>query len=423
VGSESTVERTFDRTLLIRHLAICVAGVVAYALRSELQIGYTALAIVGVGAVLNFLAFAFRTRPELSRACWIASPVIGVGSWAALIAVTKGVESPFIAGLWLEVVLSAMALSRAGVILVTFGAVVALWAQELWFGTHGVGVSLLLQSGFLLGMGGATFLVTRRWARTQRDLTQKYTVLGTRLAAMARQLEDERTLCELGENAGRLAHGIKNAVHSLSGFVGLIEPKLPAGRGSHAALAGLRTAIEDLERLARLTLGDRSEEKAEVHREAASCPASYVERAVREIALSHPDVHWQTTSDGTSPTLPIPRAELREVLLIVLRNAVEAMDGHGEASIETRSTGSEFHVVVRDGGVGLPPGAVPRIFEAGFTTKPEGSGYGLFLARRILEKHHGHLDAKPARPTGAAFDLALPVLQAEGDLLAVHGLR
>jgi signal transduction histidine kinase len=204
----------------------------------------------------------------------------------------------------------------------------------------------------------------------------------------------------------------------LRGFVGLIEPKLPAGRGSHAALAGLRTAIDDLEGLARLTLGDRSEKKAEARREAASCPASCVERAVREIALSHPDIDWQTTSDGTSPTLPISPAELREVLLIVLCNAAEAMDGHGKASIETRSAGSEFRVVVRDGGAGFPSGAVPRVFEPGFTTKPEGSGYGLFLARRILEKHAGHLDAKPAGPTGAAFELALPVIQAEGDLRA-----
>ena len=110
------MERAFDRTLLARHFAICAAAIAAYLFRSELAIGYTALAIVSIGALLNFLAFVARTRTELARACWIASPVIGVGSWAALIAVTSGVTSPFVAGLWLEVVLSGMAMSRVGVV-------------------------------------------------------------------------------------------------------------------------------------------------------------------------------------------------------------------------------------------------------------------------------------------------------------------
>ena len=153
----------------------CAAAATAYVLRSELEIGYTALAIVGFGAALNFLAYAFRTRRELARVCWIASPVIGVGSWAALIAVTRGVASPFVSGLGLEVVLSAMALRRAGTVLVTAGAVAALWAQQLWLGMEGVGSALVLQTGFLCGMGGATFLVTRRWIRAQRELSQRHT--------------------------------------------------------------------------------------------------------------------------------------------------------------------------------------------------------------------------------------------------------
>ena len=403
------MDRTFDRTLLIRHIAICTAAIAAYILQSELAIGYTALAIVFVGALLNFLAFAFRTRKELARVCWIASPVIGVGSWTALIAVTRGVSSPFIPGLWLEIILSAMALNRTGVILVTFSTVAALWAQQLWTGIEGAGGALMLQSGFLFGMGGATFLVNRRWIRTQRDLSARYTDVQSRLAEMDRQLAEERMLGELGENAGRLAHALKNTVHSLSGFVGLIERKLPTGRSSRAALAGLRAATDELEELARLTLDTRGHREAGEPRVGTPSPATCVERAVREISLSHPEVHWTTASDGTNPALPIAAADLSEVVLILLRNAAEAMHGCGKASIETRSTDSGFCVVIRDEGPGFSPEAASRICEPGYTTKPEGSGYGLFLARRILERHGGHLTAKSSASAGATFELVLPL--------------
>ncbi len=420
------MDRTFDRTLLIRHFAICAAAITAFMLRSELAIGYTALAIVGIGALLNFLAWVARTRAELARACWIASPIIGIGSWAALISVTNGVGSPFVAGLWLEIVLSAMALSRAGVAMVTFGALAALWVQQLWLGIGGAGAALLLQSGFILVMGAATFLVTRRWLNTQRQLSTHYGELQDRLAVMDRDLEAARTLGEIGENVGRLAHGLKNAVHSLRGFTALIEPKQSEVGGSKAALAGLRVAIDDLETLARITLGAedprKSAERESEESETAS-PQDCVERAVHEVVLSHPKVRWATTSDGSRPSLAIPPTELHEVLLILLRNAAEAMDAAGEVSIEARCCGSEFRVRIRDQGVGLESDAVSRIFKPGYTTKQHGSGYGLFLARRIVERHGGRLIAQPAGTAGAVFDLTLPLSRDDPALRAVEASR
>lgn len=394
---------------MIRHVAICAAAVAAYVLRSELEIGYTALSIVALGAVLNFLAYAFRGRPELARACTFASPIIGIGSWTALIAVTKGVASPFVAGLWLEVVLSAMTLRREGVVLVTLGAVAALWVQQLWLGIESAGTALLLETGFLVGMGGATFLVTRRWIRTQTNLSRRYAELAERLAQLEIELDDERALGELGEGVGRLAHGLKNAVHGVRGFAGLIEPRLSGTDSDQAALAGLRGAIDNLEELARLTLDPRGGAETSVEGARACSPAASLERALQEICRSHPGVDWSTSSDGTSPELMVSDAELREVLLVLLSNAAEAMNGHGKARIDMRSAGCEFRVAVSDEGEGLAPGARSRIFEAGYTTKARGSGYGLFLARRLVEKHGGRLGLLRAADTGTAFEIALPV--------------
>ena len=65
----------------------------------------------------------------------------------------------------------------------------------------------------------------------------------------------------------------------------------------------------------------------------------------------------------------------------------------------------------------------PLFFEPGYTTKPEGSGYGLFLARRILEKHGGRLEATRTGGGGAAFELALPVMPGERELPAIARSR
>jgi signal transduction histidine kinase len=414
------VNQAFDRVLLARHFALSLGAVAAYVFRSELRIGYVALWIVGVSATLNFLAYAFRTRPGMSLLCTVASPMIGIGGWSALIGVTAGVHSPFIAGLWIEVGLSAMALNLREIVWVTVGSVVALWVQQVWLsGIEGEGLPTLLQSGFLVGMGAATFLVTRRWALQQTTLREE---LDGRLDLLTRQLEDERVVAALGGNVARLAHGLKNTVHSLRGFVALIEPKLDRDAGS-AAVEGLRAAIDDLEALAHLTLGSDTSsdvppaESQDTAARATISPAgsgalSAVERAIIEISTSHPDVAWELKSDGRGPALSISEASLVEILVILLRNGVEAMAGRGGGSVETWESDGEFYVVVCDEGGGFEIDDPDQIFKPGYTTKAQGSGYGLFLARRILEEHGGQITLRAREGKGAAVELRLPVVPA-----------
>ena len=407
----------FDRVLVARHFAICAGAVMAYVLRAELRIGYTALWIVALSALLNFGAWSFRTWPGFARACEVASPVIGVGSWTALIAVTNGVGSPFIAGLWLEIVLSAMALRPKGILYVTAGSGAALWAQQAWLGLSGVGMVLTLQTGFLVGMGGATYLVTRRWTHAQSSLGRKHEQLAERLDVLQEQLQSERALGRLGEaeQVGRLAHGLKNAIHSLRGFASLIEPRV-LERGSQDALAGLRIAIDDLESLALLTLEEGRTRGGAQDAPGTPDARAAVERAIREISTGASGVSWTTAAIGANAPLAIPEPDLREVLTVLLRNAVEAMNGRGEGWVEMRNAGDRFRIVIRDQGKGLTPEAIREIFKPGYTTKPKGSGYGLFLARRIAKEHGGQLSARADAAGGATFELTLPCFEsAAGD--------
>jgi signal transduction histidine kinase len=400
-------ERRFDLVLFLRHLAITVGAIVAYLLQSELDLGWAAFAIVTSSAALNFGCSFLHRRPGFEAPSEIASSVIGVGCWTALVFVTGGVTSPFIAGLWLEIILAAMLFALRGIAAVTLWSITSVWALQLWFGLGGHLVTLALQSGFLAGMGGLTYGVARNAQRTEQRLVQERDDLDDRLHSLEEQLESERAVGRIGEGVARLAHGLKNAVHSLRGFVSLIEPTLGDRSDSAAAMAGLRTAIDDLEALARLTL-EEGEEKARLP--IIRCRAdAVVERAVREISIADAGVDWSIDNTAPNAEPAIAADKLQEVLLILLRNAVEAMRGNGRGAVNVQRNGDSLHIRVSDSGPGIEPAQAAEIFKPGYTTKPEGSGYGLFLAHRILSEARGTLEARSGNAGGAVLDLSLPI--------------
>jgi signal transduction histidine kinase len=398
----------FDRVLFLRHLAIFIGAIVAYAQQSVLGIGTLAVSIVVASGALNLACSFLHRRPGLAQLSEVGSSVIGVGCWTALAAVTGGVTSPFIAGLWLEIVLAALLFALNGIVAVTLFSIVGVSGLQLWAGLEDGGMTLALQSGFLAGMGGLTYWVARHAVRSQRRLEHERDALDLRLRALGEQLERQRLVGRLGENVARLAHGLKNAVHSLRGFAALIEPTVGGREGAGAALAGLRTAIDDLEALARLSL----EDKPDAGEAGVQCRAgAVVERALGEVSLAHPGVSWSIEGEAAATGLGVAMAEdeLCEVLVILLRNAVEAMDQRGRGAVGLEQRDGELRIQVRDEGPGIADADLARIFEPGYTTKPQGSGYGLFLARRIVTEAGGRLAARRARPRGAILEVSLPL--------------
>jgi signal transduction histidine kinase len=102
------------------------------------------------------------------------------------------------------------------------------------------------------------------------------------------------------------------------------------------------------------------------------------------------------------------------VILNLILNAVEAMSGSRERErellIRTRRDDSDAVLVaVRDSGPGLDPTNTDRIFEAFYTTKPEGMGMGLTICRSIIDAHGGRLWAAVNKPRGAVFQFTLPL--------------
>ena len=137
----------------------------------------------------------------------------------------------------------------------------------------------------------------------------------------------------------------------------------------------------------------------------------------RSEALRH-GVSLQTDLATGLPLIKGDRVELQQVILNLILNAVEAMSCLDEEARELRistntDTSNGVLFTARDTGPGLDPTSETRLFEAFYTTKPDGMGMGLAICRSIIETHGGRLWVTANEPRGAVFQFTLPSEQDE----------
>jgi two-component system NtrC family sensor kinase len=127
-------------------------------------------------------------------------------------------------------------------------------------------------------------------------------------------------------------------------------------------------------------------------------------------------VEVETYYDPALPKLYLFADEIGQVWTNIIQNAIQAMNGQGRLRIEAQLNGDFIRVSFTDNGPGIPPEILPRIFEPFFTTKSrgEGTGLGLDICRRIVEKHHGRLEVS-SQPGQTTFHVLLPRLLAQNN--------
>jgi len=127
----------------------------------------------------------------------------------------------------------------------------------------------------------------------------------------------------------------------------------------------------------------------------------------RQQVLSRPiKIELQKAPD--LPEVEHDSDQVHQVLLNLLLNAVQALEGPGTVRVEIGSREGYASVVVSDNGRGIPPQNLPNIFRPFYTTKGEGTGLGLSLAHRIVEDHHGRIEVSSVVGKGSAFTVLLP---------------
>ena len=133
--------------------------------------------------------------------------------------------------------------------------------------------------------------------------------------------------------------------------------------------------------------------------------------AVRHGVSIHADL-----ADGLSAVCA-DRVQIQQVLMNLMLNGIEAMsDTGGVLTVKSQMTAEgRIQISVIDTGPGLPPDDVGRIFDAFFTTKPQGSGMGLAISKSIVESHDGRIWANRNSGRGAAFEFTLPATAAQSE--------
>jgi two-component system NtrC family sensor kinase len=108
-------------------------------------------------------------------------------------------------------------------------------------------------------------------------------------------------------------------------------------------------------------------------------------------------------------------AQLEQLILALVINAIEAMPREGTLRLKTSSDGESVTVVIEDNGTGIPADFIPHLFEPFQTTKEEGKGVGLGLAisRTIVERHQGRIDVVSEVGRGTTFTITFPAMAME----------
>lgn len=126
--------------------------------------------------------------------------------------------------------------------------------------------------------------------------------------------------------------------------------------------------------------------------------------------LRHNQIEFEFTPDNELPSIPALTDQIKQAILNLVINAIEAMPNGGKINVQTKhlKENDEVLITVSDTGKGISPTILPNIFEAFATDKETGTGLGLTITYDIVTKHHGRISAKNNYGAGATFSIWLP---------------
>ena len=310
-----------------------------------------------------------------------------------VLAAGSGVTSRVVDGARFEV-LRPLALhdGRTGVLVVAFSTepMARMRAQDLRAGAIVGGAALLV--------GGAGLALIFR-------VQQRHLAEFRRLQA---EMAKRERLAALGDVAAAFAHEVRNPLNAVSmGLQRLRTEWAPEPRAEHARFVGV---LEDEVR----RLNAIVEQFLTLSRPLPLAPAPVDARALLdELAeMLEPEAKTADVEIRVTGTLARPlvadRDALKQVMLNVALNGLRAMPDGGVLTLDVSGSRDGVALSVGDTGDGIAADVLPRIFDPYFSTRGDGLGLGLTIARRIVDAHGGAIDAESAPGQGARFRVALP---------------
>ena len=246
------------------------------------------------------------------------------------------------------------------------------------------------------------------------DITERQDIQ-RRAGILQQELMHASRLSAMGEMASGIAHELNQPLTAIMNYakaarrhLGRTDPD-PAPISDLIDKAGHQAerAAEIIKRLRRFIRKDEIERRLE--------PINTVVEEAAALALigaSDRNIELIFSLEDALPPVLMDRIEVQQVVLNILRNAIEAFEGTGERKIRISTRAAPAHQVevdIRDNGPGLAPHVADDPFRPFQTTKADGMGIGLAISHTIIDAHGGRLWAENPPEGGAAFRFTLPV--------------
>ena len=232
----------------------------------------------------------------------------------------------------------------------------------------------------------------------------------TETQALQERIVQSERLAALGQLVAEITHEIKNPLMMIGGFA----QQLIRNRADQEDLKKLNIIADEVNRLERL-LADLGE--FYLPKSTDWGPVDVKELIYEVNALIKDDcekkgIQTGINLDEKADLVAGDIGKLKQVLLNLVKNSIEAMESGGNLLIESRLVGKQVEVTVSDNGCGISAGDKEKIFSPFFTTKRHGTGLGLCISKRIVEEHEGSsFSVETVDEKGTKVKVSLPRYQ------------
>ncbi len=224
------------------------------------------------------------------------------------------------------------------------------------------------------------------------------------------QMSRAECLATVGELATGRAHEIRNLLAGIAGVIEIVGSDPSVSSSSRAALKDLGAEVVQITRILTDLLHAARPHPPEIRSSDLNKTVEHAVALARQQAPSV-SVRIELQKDPRLPNVEHDSGQIYQVVLNLLLNAVQAIDGEGTIRVEISLMKGDAAISVVDTGGGIGPEHLANIFRPFYTTKGNGTGLGLSMARRTVEDHHGRIEVSSEVGKGARFLVVLPLLQ------------
>lgn len=305
------------------------------------------------------------------------------------------------------------------------GAIVAglLYAAAAALAADWVGWNAVI---ILIGLVGLPALAVgmvanrERWARAEVErLNAELTGTLTRLQGAQAELVVAERMATVGKLSLKVAHEVRNPIAAIelnAELVGdLVKERGGADMEEAAMLVtAIREQVNALDAITEEYLAFARFPRPQYDEDSVNEMVAALVEFVRPVAARQGST-VEATTDQTVPPMAIDRTLLRQSILNLVKNGLEALGRGGKLTVSTRRVNDHVEIAIQDTGAGIASDVGKRLFEQFFTTKPQGTGLGLYISRQIIEQHGGTLRWESAPGAGTTFTATLPIKRTQDD--------